>query len=94
MNVASIGVRAAATYYGGAVAGEMASDGFSAIASVAQSYLGQTIPANVVTASPGVAGVGPAIATLIPSSHVITQSDVNKLNAAASLATTAFTPAS
>ncbi len=87
-NLATIAVSAAATFYGGPAAGALASAGLSGLASVVQSYVGNKIPAAVITASPGVAGVGPALVTIISPNHVVTQSDANKVAQAAAIADT------
>jgi len=95
--LAEIAGSAAATYYGGPAAGQLASAGLSALASVLQGYVGATIPTSIVQASPGVANVGAAVAAVIAPAHKVTQSDVNVVNAAAAIASvlppiTAATP--
>lgn len=81
--LANIAGTAAATYYGGPAAGQLAGAGLSALGSVLQGYVGATIPSSVVQASPGVPGVGEAVANVIAPNHTVTQSDVNIVNAAA-----------
>jgi hypothetical protein len=72
-------------YYGGPAAGELASAGLSALGSVLQGYVGNTVPTSVVQASPGVANVGVAVAGVIAPNHTVSQSDVNTVNQAAAL---------
>ncbi len=86
MNLARIAASAAATIYGGPAAGQLASNGLDALGKVVQSYVGYTIPPDIVTASPGVAGVGPAIVTLVSPSHKVTQADADKVAQAAAIA--------
>jgi hypothetical protein len=86
--LANIAGTAAATYYGGPVAGQLASAGLSALGSVLQGYVGTTIPASVVEATPGVANVGAAVAALVAPDHTVTQADVNTVNQAARIAAT------
>jgi hypothetical protein len=92
--LANIAGTAAATYYGGPAAGQLASAGLSALASVLQGYVGATVPTSIVQASPGVANVGQAVAQVIAPNSKVTQSDVNTINAAAAVAQTLkLTPA-
>jgi len=86
--LANIAGTAAATYYGGSSAGQLASAGLSALASVLQGYVGATVPASVVQATPGVTNVGPAVANVIATNHPVTQSDVNTVTQAATIAST------
>jgi hypothetical protein len=86
-SLANIAGTAAATYYGGPAAGQLASAGLSALGSVLQGYVGATIPQSIVQATPGVNGVGPAVANVIASNHTVTQADVNTVNTAAQIAT-------
>jgi alcohol dehydrogenase class IV len=51
--LAKVAVTAAATTYGGPLAGQLASSGLDALATVLQSYVGSQVPAAVVKASPG-----------------------------------------
>ena len=83
--LANIAGAAAATYYGGPAAGQLASAGLSALGSVLQGYVGATVPASVVEATPGVANVGSAVAAVIAPNHTVSQNDVNIVNQAASL---------
>jgi hypothetical protein len=85
-SLANIAGTAAATYYGGPAAGQLASAGLSALGSVLQGYVGNTIPTSVVQASPGIANVGPAIAAVIAPNHKVSQSDVTTVNQAAKIA--------
>ncbi len=87
-NLARVAVSAAATFYGGPAAGALASAGLDGLASVLQSYVGHPIPSNIVTAAPGVNGVGPALVTLVAPNHVVTQADANKAAQAAAIAAT------
>ena len=84
--LANIAGTAAATYYGGSAAGKLASAGLSALGSVLQGYVGATVPQSIVQASPGVGGVGPAVANVIASNQTVTQADVNTVNSAAQIA--------
>jgi hypothetical protein len=86
--LANIAGTAAATYYGGPAAGELASAGLSALGSVLQGYVGNAVPTSVVQATPGVANVGVAVAGLIAPNHTVTQADVNIVNQAAQIAST------
>ena len=83
--LANIAGTAAATYYGGPAAGELASAGLSALGSVLQGYVGNTVPTSVVKATPGVANVGAAVAGVIAPNHTVKQSDVDIVNQAAAL---------
>jgi len=84
--LANIAGTAAATYYGGAGAGQLASAGLSALGSVLQGYVGATIPGSVVQATPGVGNVGEAVAGVIAPNHTVSQGDVNIVNKAAAIA--------
>lgn len=86
--LANIAATAAATYYGGPAAGQLASAGLSALGSVLQGYVGAAIPADVVRATPGVANVGEAVAAVIAPNHTVTQGDVTIVNKAAAIAAT------
>lgn len=85
--IAQIAGSAAATYYGGPVAGQAASAGLSALASVMNGYIGTTIPSSIVAATPGVEGVGDALAAQINPNATITVKDVALVNQAAKLVT-------
>ncbi|HEX4083343.1 MAG TPA: hypothetical protein VHY22_00425 [Chthoniobacteraceae bacterium] len=85
-SLANIAGTAAATYYGGAAAGQLASAGLSALGAVLQGYVGNTVPNSVVQATPGVANVGEAVAAVISPSQPVTQADVNIANQAAAIA--------
>jgi len=87
-SLANIAGTAAATYYGGSEAGELASAGLSALGSVLQGYVGASIPTAVVQATPGVGNVGEAVASVIAPNKTVSQSDVNTVNAAAQIAST------
>jgi hypothetical protein len=87
-NIARIAASAAATYYGGAQAGAMASAGLDALGQVIQGYVGHPIPSEIVTASPGIRGVGPALITIISPDHAISQADADKVALAARIADT------
>jgi hypothetical protein len=83
--LANIAGTAAATYYGGPAAGEAASAGLSALGSVLQGYVGNTVPASVVQATPGIQGLSTAVMAVISQNHLITQADVNAINEAAAI---------
>ena len=85
---AQIAVSAAATFYGGPAAGQLARSGLDGLAAVVQDYVGSTIPPAVVAASPGIKGVGPAVAPLISPDHIITEADAIKVEQAAAIAPT------
>lgn len=85
-NLARIAVQAAATYYGGPAAGELAAAGLNGLASVVQSYVGHPIPPEVIQASPGVSGVGAALITEIAPNHKVSQADADKVAQAARIA--------
>ena len=85
-NLARIAVDAAATYYGGPAAGQLAQAGLDSLGSVLQAYVGGTIPAEIVKASPGIKGVGTALVPLVAPNHVVSQADVKKVNEAAAIA--------
>lgn len=88
-NIAQTIVDGVATYYAGPVAGQKASDGLYAIAKIAQGYIGNTIPAAILEASPGVKGiVGAQLAGLIAPNRVVTQSDVDTAGKIAAIAAT------
>jgi len=87
-NLAQVAVNAAATIHLGPVAGPVASKGLFGLASVVQAYVGEKIPKQIVVASPGVEAVGQAVAKQIAPNHVVKQSDVDAVLAAAKLAAT------
>jgi hypothetical protein len=87
-SLANIAGTAAATYYGGPAAGQLASSGLSALGSVLQGYVGASIPSSVVQATPGVANVGAAVAAVIAPNKPVSQTDVNIVNTAAKIAST------
>lgn len=84
--IAQTAVTAAATAYGGPLAGQLASAGLSGLATVLQSYVGKQVPTKVVTASPGIQAVGKAVTPLVTSSKPVTQADVNTVWNAAAIA--------
>lgn len=86
--LATIAVTAAATYFGGPAAGQLAYNGLSALASVSQGYVGTTIPSAIIKASPGIPAIGAALVTQIAPTHVVKQSDVDAINRAAIIAKT------
>lgn len=88
VKIANVAAVAAATIYGGPVAGSVASAGLSAIASVMQGYVGTTIPATVIQNSPGLQAVGVAVAKEIAPNKVIDQQTVDLVNRAAAIADT------
>lgn len=81
--IAQVALEAAATNFGGPLAGRLAGAGLDALGSVLQGYIGQLVPKSIVVATPGVKGVGAAVAPLISSSKPVTQADVNTLFQAA-----------
>lgn len=85
--IASVAATAAATFYGGPAAGQLASAGLSALGTVLQGYVGSTVPKAIVETSPGVAGVGEAVAAVLPLSPV-SQKTVDNVNKAAQIAPT------
>lgn len=76
---------AAAAVYGG----PLASAGLNALGTVLQAYVGQTIPAKVVQAAPGVDTLGTDMTGLISSQVPVTQADANAIFSAAKLALSA-----
>jgi hypothetical protein len=86
-SLAAVAGTAAATYYGGQQAGELASSGLSALGSVLQGYVGMTVPTSIIQNSPGIAGVGSAIAAALPK-RTVSQTTVNTINQAAAIAST------
>lgn len=85
--IASVAATAAATVYGGPAAGQLASAGLSALGQVLQGYTGMEVPKAVVENSPGIAGVGAAVAAIIPPQPV-SQKTVDTVNRAAAIAAT------
>ena len=85
--IASVAATAAATVYGGPVAGQLASAGLSALGTVLQGYIGMTIPKAVIENSPGIAQVGQAVADILPAQPV-TQHTVDTVHKAATIAAT------
>lgn len=81
--IAKTAVEAAATTYGGPLAGQLAGAGLDALATVVQGYINKPVPTPIVKASPGVAGVGSAVAKLLSNTKPVTQTDVNILYQAA-----------
>lgn len=84
--IANAAATAAATQYGGPVAGQLASAGLDALATVLQGYLNTTVPHKVVQASPGITAVANAVSPSISSSKPVTQADVDILYQAAAIA--------
>src|SRR5258705_6628973 len=84
--IANVALSAAATTYAGPVAGQLTSAGLSALGKVLQGYINKPIPPAIVKASPGVAGVGSAVAPLISPAKPVTQADVNAVYQAAAIA--------
>ena|SRR5882724_7506614 len=83
--IASVAATAAATFYGGPVAGQLASAGLSALGTVLQGYVGTTVPKVVIENSPGIAGVGAAVASILPQQPV-SQKTVDTIHKAAIVA--------
>jgi hypothetical protein len=84
--IAQVALEAAAQNFGGPTAGKLASAGLDALASVLQGYIDKPVPAAVVKASPGIAGVGKAVQPYVTSQQSVTQSDVNTVYQAAAIA--------
>lgn len=85
--IAATAATAAATFYGGPAAGQLASAGLSAIGSVLQGYVGTTVPKAIIENSPGIAGVGQAVAAALPP-RPVSQETVDIINKAAGIAAT------
>jgi hypothetical protein len=68
------------------LAGKLAGAGLDALGSVLQGYIGKLVPKAVVLATPGVKGVGKAVASKISSTKPVTQADVNAVFQAAAVA--------
>jgi hypothetical protein len=85
-NLAATSVKAVAQHYGGAVAGDLASAGLSALGSVLQGYVGAPVPPEIVKASPGVAGLGQKLVALVSSKWPVTQKVVDDVHRAAAIA--------
>lgn len=76
---------AAAAVYGGPLGAEYGAAGLSALATVAQGYIGRHISTGIVQASPGVDAVANVAASIVTSKRTVTQADVNTLWTAASI---------
>ena len=84
--IAHVAVTAAATTYGGPLAGQLAGAGLDALATVLQGYINKPIPAAIVKASPGITAVANAVAPLIANQAPVTQANVNAVFQAAAIA--------
>ncbi len=84
--IAHVAVQAAATTYGGPMAGQLAGAGLDALATVLQGYINKPVPSAVVKASPGITAVANAVAPLVQSGAPVTQGDVNAVFQAATIA--------
>ena len=84
--VASVAVNAAATYYGGPMAGQLASAGLDALGTVMEGYINKPLPNSIAKASPGISAIGTAVAPLVSSTKPVTQADVNVVYKAAKIA--------
>jgi hypothetical protein len=91
-HIADIAGTAVASVYGGSVAGQLASDGLSALGSVLQGYVDSKIPSDIVAATPGIEGLGSAALGIVDSSKIVKQSDVDAINAAAAIVLKAPAP--
>lgn len=91
-SLANDAVKAAATYYGGPVAGQLASAGLSAAAEVLQGYVDKKPPLQVIEKSPGVAGVGHVVVDYLKSKGIVTQATVDKIHTAATIAANSTAP--
>jgi hypothetical protein len=78
-------VEAAATTYGGPLAGQLAGAGLDALGTVLQGYLNKQVPPAIVKASPGITAVANAVAPLV-GSGAVTQQNVNAVFQAAAIA--------
>ena len=83
--IAGVAATAAATFYGGPVAGQLASAGLSALGTVLQGYVGVTVPKAIIENSPGIAGVGQAMTDILPQ-QPISQKTVDTIHKAAVVA--------
>lgn len=79
-------ISAVAQHYGGHNAAELASAGLSAAAEVMQGYVDKKPPLEIVTASPGVEGVGHILLNYLTSKGVVTQATVDNIHKAAAFA--------
>jgi hypothetical protein len=70
-HIADIAGTAVASVYGGSVAGQLASDGLSALGSVLQGYVDSKIPSDIVAATPGIEGLGSAALGIVDSSKIV-----------------------
>ncbi len=84
--IAHVAVQAAATTYGGPMAGQLAGAGLDALATVLQGYINKPIPPAIVKASPGFPAVANAVAPLVGSGVPVTQANVNAVFQAAAIA--------
>ncbi len=84
--IAHVAVTAAATTYGGPLAGQLAGAGLDALATVLQGYINKPVPAAIVKASPGITAVANAVAPLIANQAPVTQANVNAVFQAAAIA--------
>jgi hypothetical protein len=92
VTLAKSAAAAAAQTYAPAQAGPLASAGLNALASVLQGYIGSKVPGSVITATPGVAGLGAVAASVISTKGTVTQADVNAIYQAASIALQSAVP--
>jgi hypothetical protein len=83
--IAKTAVQAAASAYGGPLAGQLAGAGLDALATVLQGYLNKSVPPAIVKASPGITSVANAVAPLV-GSGAVTQANVNAVFQAAKIA--------
>ena len=93
--IAEIAATAAATYFGGPAAGQLASETLQGYVPVVQAYVGNTIPPEVVKATAGNAAIGTALAQVIAPDHVVPEQNVATITKAAAIAATlapALTP--
>lgn len=84
--LANMAVTTVAKHYGGEKAGELASAGLSATADVLQGYVNKQPPIDIVTQSPGVAGLGKVMVNWLVDRGTVTQQTVNDVHKAAELA--------
>ncbi len=84
--IAKVAVEAAATTYGGPLAGQLAGAGLDALAAVLQGYIDKPVPPAIVKASIGTPTVAKAVAPLVSATAPVTQANVNSIFKAAAIA--------
>lgn len=79
-------VTAVAKHYGGESAGQLASDGLYATATVLQGYVDKKPPLDIIADSPGVQGMGAVMVNWLKNKGYVTQNMVNNIHKAAAIA--------